>query len=256
MAKALTGKRTRNIFSPHDDKAYKLSRSKIELFVGCQRCFYLDRRLGISRPPMLPYTLNSTVDKLLKEEFDAYRQQQEPHPLMVEAGVDAVPFQHEDLEIWRANFQGMQYLDPATNFMITGAIDDLWISSSGELIVVDYKSTAKSSKVTVMGEYQAPFRRQAEIYQWILRNLGFRVSSMSYFVYCNAKQTVGALNHKLEFDIDILPYEGKTEWISPTLLEMYSTLSKAKIPDASPTCGYCAYQHACFLYEQPKPTLV
>ncbi len=47
---------------------FKLSRSKIDLFLECPRCFYLGNRLGVSRPPGFPFTLNSAVDALLKKE--------------------------------------------------------------------------------------------------------------------------------------------------------------------------------------------
>ena len=62
--------RTRNIFDPKSKEPFRLSRSRLELFVDCPRCFYLDRRLGTDRPPGFPFTLNSAVDTLLKKEFD------------------------------------------------------------------------------------------------------------------------------------------------------------------------------------------
>ena len=59
----------RNIYNPKDKEPFKLSRTKIDLFVECPRCFYLDRRLGVSRPPMFPYSLNQAVDTLLKKNL-------------------------------------------------------------------------------------------------------------------------------------------------------------------------------------------
>jgi len=44
-------KKSNNIFDPKSDKQFKLSRSKIDLFMECPQCFYLDRRLGVGRPP-------------------------------------------------------------------------------------------------------------------------------------------------------------------------------------------------------------
>jgi hypothetical protein len=88
-------RRTRNLFDPTSTKPFTLSRSKLELFIECPRCFYLDRRLGIGRVPGFPFTLNSAVDKLLKKEFDAYRIARTPHPLFEKFGVKAIPFTHE-----------------------------------------------------------------------------------------------------------------------------------------------------------------
>ena len=75
--------RSRNIFDPESEKPFKLSRSRLEIFLTCPRCFYLDRRMGIGRVPLPAFTLNTATDTLLKREFDRHRADQTPHPLMV-----------------------------------------------------------------------------------------------------------------------------------------------------------------------------
>ena len=128
------------LFDPKSDKPFPLSRTKVELFVDCPRCFYLDRRLGIGRPAGFPFNLNSAVDELLKREFDEYRRKGEAHPLMAQAGINAVPHAHPELEAWRSNFKGVRALHERTNLELFGAIDDLWRDlESGELIVADYE---------------------------------------------------------------------------------------------------------------------
>ncbi len=57
-------KKAFNVFDPKSTAPYKLSRSKIDLFMECPQCFYLDRRLGVGRPPGFPFNLNSAVDTL------------------------------------------------------------------------------------------------------------------------------------------------------------------------------------------------
>ena len=89
-------------------KKWRLSRSKIDLFIECSRCFYLDNKLGTKRPPGYPFTLNVAVDTLLKKEFDIHRAKKKAHPLMEQYKIDAVPFQHKELNIWRDNFKGIQ----------------------------------------------------------------------------------------------------------------------------------------------------
>ena len=95
------GKRTRNIFDSKAKEPFKLSRSRLENFLRCKLCFYLDRRLGVDQPPGFPFTLNNAVDHLLKKEFDIHRVAKSAHPLMEQYGVDAVPFEHPDLKKWR-----------------------------------------------------------------------------------------------------------------------------------------------------------
>ena len=166
MSEYYTARRNKNLYDPKSPVPFKLSRSKIELYTECPRCFYLDRRLGIGRPPGFPFSLNSAVDTLLKKEFDLLRASREAHPLMKKYGIDAVPVPHEKLDEWRENFKGIQYHHKPTNLIITGAIDDLWQNSRGEYIVVDYKSTSKNEEITALDKaWHDGYKRQMEIYQ-------------------------------------------------------------------------------------------
>ncbi|EKE12188.1 MAG: hypothetical protein ACD_13C00277G0004, partial [uncultured bacterium] len=49
MSEYYNANKTYNLYEPNSAKSFKLSRSKIDLFLECPRCFYLDRRLGIGR---------------------------------------------------------------------------------------------------------------------------------------------------------------------------------------------------------------
>jgi hypothetical protein len=118
MSEYYTAQRTRNLYAPKDIEPFKLSRSKIDLFLSCPRCFYFDRKLGVGRPPSFPFSLNSAVDALLKKEFDIHRVNSTKHPLIEKYGIDARPIPHEDLDKWRHNFTGIQYLHESTNLLI------------------------------------------------------------------------------------------------------------------------------------------
>ncbi len=99
----------------------KLSRSAVELSLNSQRCFILQYKYRVSLRS-LPFTLNSAVDNLCKNEFDYYRNKKEPHPLFLDNGgttdflKDAVPFKHDDLDKWRNFRQGISYTDEKKRF--------------------------------------------------------------------------------------------------------------------------------------------
>lgn len=240
-------KRTRNVFGK-DDAPFKLSRSKIDDFLKCPHCFYLDRRCGIGQPPSFPFTLNNAVDALLKKEFDRYRAENRPHPLCLDNGVDAVPFSHPNLEDWRANFKGIQYHHKPTNFIITGAIDDVWINRNSELIVVDYKATSTKEQITLEADYRQAYKRQMEIYQWLLRQNGFQVSDTGYFVYCNAITEKNSFDKQLSFDVTLLSYVGDDSWIEPTIYKIQECLRAPSLPEKTPTCDYCKYLEEVYRY--------
>lgn len=242
MSEYYTPQRVRGLYDPASTEPFKLSRSKIELFLDCPRCFYYDRKLGVGRPPGFPFALNSAVDHLLKLEFDIHRLNGTKHALIEKYGVDARPVPHEDLEKWRHNFTGIQYLHPATNFLVFGAIDDLWQNSQGEYIVVDYKATSKSEDITELNkEWQNGYKRQMEIYQWLLRQNGYKVSSTGYFVYCNGQTDREAFDGKLEFDITLIPYTGDDSWVEKAIIDAHKCLNNDTIPAGKPDCDYCQY---------------
>lgn len=244
----ISGQRSRNIFNPDSEEVFKLSRSKLELFTECPRCFYLDRRLGIGRPPGFPFTLNSAVDHLLKKEFDIHRAKGSAHPLMKAYDVEAIPFAHDMIDEWRENFKGVQYLHRPTNLVITGAIDDVWIDKNKELIVVDYKATSTTKEITLDAEYREGYKRQMEIYQWLLRQNGFKVSRTGYFVYANGKTDKSAFDGKLEFDIQLIPYIGSDEWVEQTIFDAKKCMM-GEMPAFQENCEFCAYRKIAKKYE-------
>jgi hypothetical protein len=232
--------RSRNIFYS-GSTPFKLSRSKIQNYLDCPRCFYIDRRCGTDQPPGFPFTLNSAVDTLLKRDFDGYRAMGKPHPMMIEHGINAIPFSHPDLDEWRQNFKGLQYLHEPSNFIITGAIDDLWINRAGELMVIDYKATSTSKEITLDEEYRQSYKNQMEIYQWLLRQKDFTVSDTGYFVYCNGDTTKDSFDARLDFNISVIPYHGNDSWVEPTLMEIKDCLTRDCIPSPSDCCAFCQY---------------
>lgn len=233
----------RGPYRPGQTDAFKISRSKIDFFLECQRCFWLDARKKISRPSSPPFTLNSAVDALLKKEFDALRKDGKQHPLQIEYGIDARPVHHDKLNVWRENFKGVEFLHEPTNLLVTGAIDDLWIDSKDQYIVLDYKSTSKAGKIEKLGNesWHDAYRRQLAVYQWLLRNNGLKVSATGYWVYCNALKDRDGFDGKLEFELTLISEQCDDSWVEPTLFKIKELLDTEDIPRPSATCEYCHY---------------
>jgi CRISPR/Cas system-associated exonuclease Cas4 (RecB family) len=240
--KPYTTKGIRSRFDPASSEPYTVSRSGIGLFAECPRCFYLEKRLGIARPDTPGFSLNNAVDALLKKEFDGYRAKGTTHPLMKAFGIDAVPYPHEKLEEWRDSLRhGIKFYHEQSNLIIRGGVDDIWVNPQGELMIVDYKATSKKDEVNLDGYYQQGYKRQMEVYQWLFRKNGFKVSPVGYFVYCNGDAGKEALDGKLEFKIIVIPYEGDDFWIENTVNAIGKCLRSETIPKSDPNCHYCGY---------------
>lgn len=242
--------KTRGLFDPTSLKPFKISRSGIELFLECPRCFYLNNRLGIRRPSGPPFSINSLVDRLLKKEFDVHRAAASTHPLMQRYGVDAVPFQHPNIDEWRENFKGVRYHHVHTNLLVTGAVDDLWCNPAEEVMIVDYKATAKSGEITIDAEWQQSYKRQMEVYQWLVRRQDLRVSDTGYFVYCNG-QDGPAFDGRIEFAVKLLPYTGSDIWIEDALFRVKECLASDIMPIANDNCEFCGYASTRLRLERP-----
>ncbi len=239
-------KRKTNLYNPNSKEPFNLSRSKIDFFLECPQCFWLDRRLGIVRPEMPGWSLNSAVDVLLKNEFDLLREQKKPHALMTYYNIDSVPFSHPDLAIWRDDQNkkiGASFFHKPTNLNICGIVDDIWQhQKTQQLHIVDYKSTSTDYKISLDSDYKLGYKRQMEIYQWIFKKLGFDVASVGYFFFANGQKNRPAFNAKLEFENSIIPYEGNIEWIEPTIINIKKCLDSNNVPESGPNCQHCAYR--------------
>jgi CRISPR/Cas system-associated exonuclease Cas4 (RecB family) len=227
-------------------KKWKLSRSKIDFFIECPRCFYLDNKLGTKRPGFPSFNLNIAVDELFKKEFDVHRANGTKHPIMKKYKIDAVPFAHKDLNTWRDNFSGITHTDKKTGLTVSGAVDDIWEKADGTLIVIDYKSTSKNGTIATLGDspWEQQYTRQLGVYRWLLEKNGFVVNETAYLVYANADKELDAFDDKLIFETTLVPVETDISWIEKTLVDIRTCLEADSLPKTGTHCEYCPYREA------------
>ncbi|MDE2071423.1 MAG: PD-(D/E)XK nuclease family protein [Patescibacteria group bacterium] len=254
-----------NFYKPNRNPEYSyggskwtLSRSKIDLFLDCRRCFYLDNKLGVARPPGFPFNLNSAVDALLKKELDVHRAQRTVHPLAQAYGLNLVPLAHTQMDAWRdALKRGVSCVHKETGLTVRGGVDDIWINEDGELVVIDYKATSKDGRIDSLDEeWHKGYKRQLEIYQWLLRQNGFKVSDTGYWFYANATKDRTGFDGRLDFELTLVPYKGSTDWVDGALVELKACLDGGVVPAASADCDYCRYRQAAgeaLMKASPKP---
>ena len=254
-------KRHRGAYKPKlDDIPFELSRGKVETFIKCPKCFWMEKVAGVKPPSIPAFLLNTNTDTLLKKDFDQYRGK-EPHPIMVKAGLDhLIPFEHEDMDKWEASIHfgstpnHFNTLHRESNILFGGGLDDVWQNKeTGELHIVDYKSTAQMGKTpkpldesflqvpkdSKYPDYKASYRRQMDMYQWIMRRKGFEVSNTGYFLYVDGLHNGidGMIDQKnpatawMKFNTAIIPYEGDDSWIEKALREIRVGLEELKSLD-------------------------
>ena len=247
--------RHRGTYKPENPVPYELGRSRIQGFVDCQACFYLDRVKGIPIPSLYGWPLNSATDVLLKKDFDEYRQRQEPHPFLLKKGLGhLIPLQHEDFQRWTMALQlGLNTIHEETNLKVGGGLDDVWLNTeTNQIHVVDYKSTSSGREGNVISLDNRPYiKTQIEFYQWVLIKNGFDVSSTGYVLYVDGDRfapggMLGEDDATMLFKVSLLDFEGNIDWIEPVLFEIRDTLDSPTCPEHQPECRHGAYLNKAF----------
>ena len=244
--------RKNNTYKYESGKTFKLSRSGIDSFIKCQRCFYLNKVGNIRDIGMPAFSLNSAHDELMKKELDIYREKAEAHPYMKSLKRNLIPFQHEKMEDWRNNRKGITYHHEKTDLVITGSVDDVWIDTeTNELIIVEYKSTSTQSEIDLNDgtPWKDQYKRQIDIYQWLFKMNGFNVADDSVFLYSNGIKTSKKFNDVMKFKTYVLEYKGSTEWVEDKIFEIKEILDQKDIPNGSEECDTCSYVDSVLEYE-------
>jgi hypothetical protein len=88
-----------------------------------------------------------------------------------------------------------------------------------------------------VGAYKETYKRQMDMYQWIMRQNGFNVSQIGYFVYVNGDQHFedGMLEEdtdkaNMKFDVQLISYEGDDSWVEQTILDLKDCLLQKNCP--------------------------
>ncbi len=207
----------------------KISRSKIDLFIECPRCFWLEVKHNIKRPEKFSSAhIGSKYDPLLKRIFDEHRKINKKPPELEDLDFELYPDLNK-LNIWR---KGVEYYHPKHNITYYGKIDDLLITKEKDLVPLDFKTTL-SKDFNVYDSY----KRELEIYGYFLRKQGEKVLDIGvlYFVRIDINEKFEKIEERKILTIENLNYEIYDE-ILENLKETYFS---EKEPLPNPNCEFC-----------------
>lgn len=216
-----------------DSKQIKLSPNSLNLFLECPHCFWLDKDMGIKRPPPYPYALNSAVDALLKEEFDTYRAKNLPHPLLKENNIKAHLFGNQKLlNQWRNNLAGIRYFDEALQATLFGAVDDVLEFDDKKIAPLDYKSTG-STAANIYDRFQL----QLDTYTFLMEKNGFQTPRKGYLAFYIVDKSRGFVD-RLPFRKEIMEVETNPSDIYEIFKDAVTILRQASPPPHSSDCQF------------------
>ena len=271
------GKRqkTNTIYTPGQNDDFSLSRSKFDDYMSCKKCFYLNIVKALISPSNPPYKLNTLTDTLLKKEFDKCRENKKPHRIFKKYNLShLIPFNpgtekvfkktekkyviKNKIDIWRDSLHGgLKHRFKDTNIILKGGIDDVWFNTkTDELIVADYKSQEDQKGVNqdnyFESQYKEGYKRQLDFYAYLLKGMGYKVSSDAYLYICNAKEVDDGFHGKMLFDEFLIHYKIKTDYIENEIQGMIDLMNSKKMPNSHVSCENCAYARQRFEIDRIK----
>tara|TARA_B100000287_G_C20641234_1_gene783545 strand:+ start:1092 stop:1826 length:735 start_codon:yes stop_codon:yes gene_type:complete len=231
----------KKIYIPDSKIPFKLSRTKIDLYFECKRCFFLDQKLGIKRPHGAPLVLNNKIVNDFKNELNFCRTEKKSHPEIIKIKKSFVPIQHSKIDDWKNSFKGVGFYHKETNFFIYGIIDDVWKDLNTNLNhSVIIKTTSRSDELSFDNIWSG-YWRQLSLYSFLLSKNLLSMSKTGLLIYINLPKNLKNSDKETTYTLNLFEKILDFNWIEVTLREIYSTLNQSKPPMNSRRCKYCNY---------------
>lgn len=211
---------------------YKLSPSKLNLFLECPLCFWLNEK-GIHRPSGPFPSLPGGIDRKLKEYFDKYRQQGKLPPEL-QGKVEGKLYNNmEKMNTWRNARKGISWTDEEGNILF-GAIDECLINGEN-FIVVDFK-TYGGSKIEddKVGFYQ----NQLDCYALLFEKNNLKHPGYSYLIFFMPKEVKE--NGEINFDIQVKRVKVDSKRALKNFKEAIKLIKESR-PQKNNECRFCSW---------------
>lgn len=230
----------------------RLSKSALEKFRSCPRCFYLDKVKGIKQPEGIRSGLPMGMDRILKAHYDMHRAKGSVPPEL-DGLVDWKLYGEsrismKDLRNWR---KGLAVIIDGVK--LSTALDDM-LERDGipkVFAMIDYKTKAKSTDEIDTQKY---YGTQADCYDLALNANDYPTTGMAYFAYYYPELVSGGEprgdGHNVVFmgwRCQVIRIKADHERAKVLVLAAAKCLESAE-PDPSKDCDYCHWEGAL----QPK----
>ncbi len=208
----------------------KISRSQIELFIECPRCFWLQAKHNIKRPEGIKGGyIGSKYDPLLKAYFDKHRKENKTPEELLKHNLELFPNLNQ-LKSWRGS--GIQFEHPEHKVIYYGKIDDILVREKKFLVPIDFKTTI-SKEFLIREEY----KRQLEIYGYLLKKNNIEVLNIGvlYVIKIDINENFEKIEERTIYFLENLDYD-KYDEILENLIKTYRSSNE---PEYNPNCEFC-----------------
>lgn len=260
-----------------DGHIFKLSFSGLKKYWACPHCYWLEMVEGIKPGPGTPIpSINSHIDRIYKNEYDGYRERQQPTPLFIQEKLPhLVPAKIAEIDQFRnALHYGLQTpFKQNPNIILGGGLDDLLFNQREKSFhVLDYKAQADntSTRENYMEDnrWHQLNKLQLEFYSYILMQKNYNVGPTAYLEVCNFSNESQLLvdelftaDHNIEKSVAakligakpfLVPVTITTAWVEEEINKLIKTLDCPEPPAPSDSCEMCAIMEIRQKYHRPS----
>jgi CRISPR/Cas system-associated exonuclease Cas4 (RecB family) len=201
-----------------EEKPLKLSPSKLNTFLACKRCFWLE--MHGEAPPQGPFTGVLTIlDSMQKNYYDRYRKNGLP-PLLK----GKLKLRLADQKLVDTVRKYLIWNDSKTGDILRGKMDDCFVDKAGRLVVMDNKTRSGEFK-----EIYDEYRMQLDTYAFLLQKNGFNVGKTGYIVYF-VPDRKSKIEKGVKFKVDARPVKLRPGRVVRTFREALRTARLSSPP--------------------------
>lgn len=204
----------------------KLSPSSLNLFLECQRCFWLYINKGLKRPSIPVATITTGLDRVVKEYFNLYRVKGILPPIL-EGKVPGKLMRNLPQKGW------LEFLDQKLQAKLGGYLDECLDLGNNFYAALDHKTRGSIPEDT-----HKAHQFQMDAYTFLLEENRFATKRKAYLVYYIPKAV--ASGTAIDFVIYASEIQTNPEYAKKVFYDALNLLKKP-VPLAQKDCAFCQW---------------
>lgn len=215
----------------------RLSPSKINAFLDCPRCFWMEHNRGLKKPRGIMSSLPGGIDGLVKTYMDGHRVAGTLPPELKQLKGNYVLYNNQgNLMRWRNWRSGLAYRFEKYDITLSGALDDLLMTPDEKYFApFDIKTKGKATTREDAVKY---YSNQMNCYGLMLDKNGMKISGRAYLLYYHPTKATG---DGLTFARQLVELDVDPGAAAENCIKVKQCLESPDSPPLNPGCEYCNY---------------
>jgi len=221
-----------------------LSKTAIDKFLSCPRCFFLKYRHKLDQPEMISSKLWKGCERVTIAHYEKHRQAKTTPPNLIgQVPEGAIPYQGDRIDLKSLRYWGKGLRFEVDGVLVSTALDDMlqWESAGGRrYAVVDYKSKSKATDEKATAQL---YQTQADIFDLAANTNEYPTDGFVYFDYhfpIEIERGEQPGNTFQRWGSQVIALNVDHARIKKIILDAAACLD-SEIPDSGEKCPVCSY---------------